>query len=117
MPVELNGDGSIGFLFLDKQSLSLYDFSGKVIYSKTLKETPDQMLQILPFGKEKLIELYSVAENKTILVRKDGSVFDLLLPAGYSLQTIGSFDENSGVFDILALSPEGFMSNFQVIMK
>jgi hypothetical protein len=75
------------------------------------------MLQILPFGKEKLIELYSVAENKTILVRKDGSVFDLLLPAGYSLQTIGSFDENSGVFDILALSPEGFMSNFQMIMK
>ena len=103
--------------FFDKQNLSLYDFSGSLIFSYPVRSIIDQAPKVLTIGNEKIIELYSTVENRTILVKKDGSIFDIILPARYSLLSIGTFDDKAGVSNILAIGSDGFLSNFQMIEK
>ncbi|HWS01394.1 MAG TPA: hypothetical protein VN249_12305, partial [Prolixibacteraceae bacterium] len=76
LPVDFTGDGNINFLFVDRQKLSLYDFAGKIIYSNDLNVSIDKMPALLNLGNEKLVELSSVSENQSILIKKDGSIFD-----------------------------------------
>jgi hypothetical protein len=102
---------------VDKQILSLYNFAGNLIFSLPLQGINNALPTILSLGSEKIIELHSATENRTILVRKDGSIFDTFLPEKYSLLTIGSFDNKTLVFNILAYSSDGFLSNFQMMAK
>ena len=117
LPAEVSEDGSHDYLFVDKQTLSLYDLAGNLIFSHPLQGINNPLPAIKPFGNERIIELYSAIENKTILVRKDGSIFDVFLPEKYSLLTIGSFNNKAYVSNILACSSDGFLSNFQMIAK
>ena len=76
LPVDFAGEGHLDFLFFDKQNLILYDFSGKPVFSHSVDATIDQPPSIFNFGDEKIIELNFMAENKTILIKKDGSIFN-----------------------------------------
>jgi hypothetical protein len=117
LPAEVSEDGNPDYLFVDKQILSLYNFAGNLIFSLPLQGINNALPTILSLGSEKIIELHSATENRTILVRKDGSIFDTFLPEKYSLLTIGSFDNKALVFNILAYSSDGFLSNFQMMAK
>jgi hypothetical protein len=95
----------------------LYDFTGKIIYSNELNVSIDKMPALLILGNERLVELSSVSENQSILVKKDGSIFDSFIPGKYSMPVIGSFNANSRVVSKLVCTPDGFLSNFQMIVK
>lgn len=116
LTADISGDGNSDYVFFDKQNLSLYDFSGSLIFSYPVPSLIDQTPKVLSIGNEKIIELYSTVENRTILVKKDGSIFDIILPAKCSLLSIGSFDDKAGVSNILAYASDGFLSNFQMIL-
>jgi len=117
LPVDLTGEGHIDFLFFDKQNLVRYDFSGEPIFSHTVDASIDQSPSIFNIGDEKVIELSSMAENKTILIKKDGSIFNIFLPGKFSLLTIGSFNANGDVVNLLVATSDGFLSNYQMIKK
>lgn len=110
-------NSGVDFVFFDNQSLSMSNFYGKQIFSFPVKVQIDHCPTLVNFGGEELIELYSASENRTILVRKDGSIFDAFLPDGSTLLSVGSFDEKAGIANILALTSEGFLANFQRIVK
>jgi len=117
LPVDFTGDGTVSFVYFDKKKVSLHDFAGNIISSHELNSSVDRRPVLFDTGDEKLIELYSVAENQTILLRRDGSIFDNFIPGKYSLPAIGSFHANSGVVNRLGITSDGFLSNFQMIVK
>ncbi len=117
LPVDFKGDGEVQFIFLDKKKMVCYDFSGHQIYSHLLELTADKIPTIITIGKEKVIEIYSEAENRTLLVRQDGSFFDNFLPERFTLPTEGTFDGQTGVVNRVGCTSDGFLSNYQMILK
>ena len=115
LPLVRTSDQGSDFLFLDKKNLSLSDYSGKIVFTHSLAVQPDQTPVQVVFGNKKLIEIHSISENKTILIKNDGSIFDVVVPESCSLLTVGSFDEKTGVQNILTSSADGFLSSFQMI--
>ena len=117
IPIDFNGDGSYQFFIVDKQTISMFDDSGKQIFTQSLKSQIDQAPSIISFKGEKMIELISSIENKTFLVRKDGSLFNNLLPLNCNLETIGFFNTNSRVCNLIATTKNGYLSNYQMIIN
>ena len=113
LPVDFYGDGNFQFLFVDNQTISLFDESGKEIFTKSQNFKIDHLPTPITFKGERLIELTSATENKTILVRKDGTLINNLLPSNFTLETIGIFNSGTGVCNIIAGTKEGYLSNFQ----
>ena len=117
LPVEFKKDGFQGFLFLDKQTVSLFNLTGKLIFTRLFKGLPDEPMALSVDADSELIEIYLITSNKAIFLRKDGSVFDANLPVGLTPLSIGSFNVNSGVSNLLAFTEDGFLTNFQIIGK
>jgi hypothetical protein len=63
---------------------------------------------------EKLIELYSANENSTILVRKEGSIFDNFQPGEFIQPVVGSLDEKGSTINWLVATADGFLANYQM---
>ncbi len=117
LPVELSVEGSTEFLFADQKNIALFDLSGNLIFKKEVNILMDTAPSLIKIGNERLIELYSAAESKAVILRSDGSNFIVLLPEKCSFQTIGLFDINSSVASLVAYSPDGALYNFQMIIK
>lgn len=115
MPMSTGGENV--FLFLDKHMISAYDFSGKLVFSNPVKGLSDESATLSADVSGEFIELYQFTANRSTLLRKDGSVFDTNLPDGYTLLTVGSFDDKSGASNVLSSDSAGFLSNFQMILK
>lgn len=113
LPVDFSGDGNFHFLFVDQQTISLFEETGRVIFTQSLDFKIDRLPTLISFEGEKFIELTSAAQNKTFLVRKDGSLFNTLLPSNCTLESIGIFNGGTGVCNIIAGTKEGYLSNFQ----
>jgi hypothetical protein len=116
-PVDFDGNGGVDFVFYDNRNLSRYDSSGKMFFSKSLEGTADQIPSVLKMYSEKIIEINSTTENWTILVRKDGSIFDGFQPGNYSLPVVGSFDGNGLTISLLVATKDGFLANYQLLKK
>ena len=117
IPVDFSGDGKYQFLIIDKQTITMLDDAGAQIFTQSLKSQIDQAPSIISFNGEKMIELTSSSENKTFLVRKDGSLFNNLLPLNSTFETMGFFNANSGVCNLIATTKNGYLSNFQKIIN
>ena len=116
LPVDNKSESDPDFLILDQQVLSRYEYSGNLIYTHPVQVKTDQAPALIVSEIEKMVELYSAADNRTFLVRKDGSVFDDFLPEEYSLLTIGSFNNKTSVRNMMASGSDGYLSNFQMIL-
>ena len=117
LPVDFNGDGEVRFIFAEKKKILCYDLSGHLIFSHVLDFTTDRFPSILTLGKEILVELYSEAENRTLLVRQDGSIFDNFLPERCTFPVQGTFEGQTGVVNRVGCTSDGFLSNYQMIVK
>lgn len=117
LPVDFKGNGDVQYIILDKKKMVCYDFSGHQIYSHLLEFSADKIPSIFTIGKEKLIEIYSEAENRTLLVRQDGSFFDNFLPERCTLPVQGTFEGQTGVVNRVGCTSDGFLSNYQMIVK
>ena len=115
LSAENKNENGPDFLILDQHVLSRYEYSGNLIGTYPVKVPTDQSQVLIVSENEKMVELYSAADNRTFLVRKDGSVFDVFLPEECSLLTIGSFNNKTSVRDVMASGSDGYLSNFQMI--
>ncbi len=109
--------GSSDFIFLDRDKLSRLDGYGKLISSRLLKEKLAGTPSISTDKKGEMVEIYCPETGKAFLVGKNGLILDSFLPASYNLLTIGSFDRGRDVSSVIACSQDGFLSNFQTILK
>ncbi len=100
-----------------KLARTFYDQYGKLNFSNTSQVLPGHAPTQFALGNEQLTELISPAENRTVMIRKDGSVLNLNLPAKYALQAIGTFNDTTHVSAVLGYSADGYLSNFQLILK
>ncbi len=114
-PVEFAGNEGADFLFCDNQNLTCYNMTGKLNFSIPLKVPMELAPTVLTICGEQLIELNSMAENSTILVRKDGSIFNKFQPGKYSLPVVGTFDEKASTIDWLVATPDGYLANYQMM--
>jgi hypothetical protein len=116
LPVDNKSKSGSDFLILDQQVLSRYEYSGNLIFTHPVKVQRDQAPAQIVSENENMVELYSATDNRTFLIRKDGSVFDNFLPEECSLLTIGSFNNKTSVRNMMASGSDGYLSNFQMIL-
>ena len=116
-PVEVVGDGMTSFLFADNQRIALFDFTGKKLFSTEAGFEIDQMPFLIRIGIEKLLVINSFIENRTILVRKDGSIFNNFPAEKVMFYASGSFRNQEGVIDLVGTEKDRFLLNFQIYVK
>lgn len=116
LAADLNGTGNSDFIIYDKKKLYRFDQSGREIFTIDVPYAVDQLPILKIFGEERLIVLNSNSENRSILVRKDGSFFNSFQNQN-TLQSIGCFDERSRVENWITWSSDGIMSNYQMVLK
>ncbi|MEK7720363.1 MAG: hypothetical protein AAB347_12320 [Bacteroidota bacterium] len=117
IPVDFSGDGRIDFLYSDKQKIARYDSSGKKIFAVEVDANIDQPPVLLNVGGEIIIVLVSKVDKRSILVRKDGSIFDNFQSDKFMPPVLGYFDDKVDVVNWLVAAPEGFLSNYQMMIK
>ncbi|MCX6221301.1 MAG: hypothetical protein NTZ69_09945, partial [Bacteroidia bacterium] len=117
IPVDFSGDGRIDFLFSDKQKLARYDASGEKIFAVDVEANIDQPPVLLNVGGEEMIVLVSKVDKRSILVRKDGSIIDNFQPYKSMPPALGYFNDKGDVANWLVAAPEGFLSNYQMLLK
>ncbi len=108
--------GNEDFLVCDKRRLSRFDSTGKLVFAIEVPFVVDQTPSIYKIGQMVLICLTSNAENRSILLSSDGSVFNKEL-SGNILLAIGAFDELDQVGSLIEWVPEGFLSNYQMRLQ
>ena len=64
-----------------------------------------------------MILLVSKIDKRSILVRKDGSIFDNFKPDKLMPPILGYFDDKVDIVNWLVAAPEGFLSNYQMLLK
>ncbi len=96
---------------------SMYGASGNVLFADILPVPEENAPVQFALGSEKLSGLGSDAGNGTFLVRSDGSKLSVNLPARYSVLAVGAFNGNTIVSDVLGYSADGYLSNFQMLLK
>ncbi|MCK9411844.1 MAG: hypothetical protein M0Q53_06060 [Prolixibacteraceae bacterium] len=117
LPVDFSGEGMIDFLYSDRQRLARYDASGKTIFDIKLDVNTDQPPLVIDHGGNKLIVLASRSDKKGILLKKDGSIFDRFQPDEVMPPFEGYFKDREDVVNWLVSSPEGYISNYQILLK
>jgi hypothetical protein len=108
--------GNEDFLVCDKRRLSRFDSTGKLVFAIEVPFVVDQTPSIYKIGQMVLICLTSNAENRSILLSSDGSVFNKEL-SGNILLAVGAFDELDQVGSLIEWVPEGFLSNYQMRLQ
>jgi hypothetical protein len=117
IPVDFSGEGRMDFLFCDKQKVARYDASGKMIFDLKLDMNIDQPPVLLDHGAEKIIVLTSNVDNRSILLRKDGTIIDIFQQDKGIPPVQGYFNDKGDVVNLLVASPEGYLSNYQIQLK
>jgi hypothetical protein len=116
-PIYKKLEGISDFLFYDQQMLSMYDFTGNLLYSRPVKNFTGNNVRLTADKSENFIELCSVSENRSVFFKSDCSIIDTFVPNDCRLLTMGSFYKNSSVKNILGLTQDGLLANFQIEFK
>ncbi len=111
LPVDQSGN--VDFLVCDTRQLSRFDSSGRLVFAIEVPFVVDQPPSFYHIGQMVLIGLTSNAENRSILLSSDGTVFDKNL-SGNRLMAVGAFDGQDQVVNLVEWKPEGFLSNYQM---
>ena len=112
---DLNRDGKYDLIYLDGDSLSVFDLAGKSIFKEKFKNSLDSPPQVYAFsGNSKKIGVVNSAENRVYLFNIDGSIYDGFPLDGNSPFSIGFFNRDSRRFNLVTGSSDGFLNNYLV---
>jgi len=112
---DLNRDGKYDFIYLDGDSLSVFDFAGKPIFKKKFKNPLNSPPQVYTFsGSSKKIGVVNPTENRVYLFNIDGSSYEGFPLDGNSQFSIGFFNRDSRRFNLVVGSSDGFLNNYLV---
>lgn len=112
---DLENDGHRNLIYLDGDSLSVFDFEGKPIFTKKLKGVFDIAPQVYTFpGNRKKIGVVNTGDNQVYLLNSDGSIYGGFPLEGHSGFNIGFLNHDSRHFNLIVGSPDGFLNNYFV---
>jgi hypothetical protein len=112
---DLNNDGHNELIYLDGDSLSVYDDAGKLIFTKKFKNPLDSPPQIYTFpSKIKKIGVVNTVENQVYLFNSDGSAYEGFPLEGNSGFNMGFFNRDNRHFNLIVGSKDDFLYNYFV---
>ena len=102
-------------IFLDGDSLVVYDGTGNKIFTKKFNNSIDlpPLLYTFP-DKNRKIGIIDRAENKIYLFNSDGSICNGFPLEGNSGFALGIFGRESGQFNLVTGTSDGYLNNYQL---
>lgn len=111
---DINGDKLPDYIYLDDNTLCLYDHDGTSLFSQKLEQKSDQRPVVVDISGENKIGVVSTEGNLIYLFNRDGSLSDNFPLEGNSPINIGAFNKNVSVRNLIAGSADGFLNNYEI---
>jgi len=112
---DLNNDGLPEYIYLDGDSLKVYNSDGKLIFSKKYPNSIDiaPVVYDVP-EKGRKIGVVDRNNNQVYLYNSDGSDYNGFPVEGNSGFDIGVFNPGSGRFNLIVGTADGYLNNYSI---
>lgn len=111
---DVNADGKSDYIYLDQNTLYVYDHDGKKIFEKSFKENISQKPVYYHFSyTDRKIGVVS-DENKIYLINNNGDSYKGFPVEGSTQFTIGYFDITTSRFNLIVGGRNNFLYNYAV---
>lgn len=111
---DVTGDNKPDYIYFDNNSLSVFDNSGKELFSRTFDQKIDLPPYVVSVGALKKIGIVSSSSNQVFLLNGDGSQYGNIPVEGNSPFNVGSFGKNSNGLNLIVGSADGFLNNYLI---
>ena len=110
----MTGDNLADYIYFDNNILSVFDNSGKELFTKTFEQTIELPPYVVSVGTLKKIGIVLSSSNQVMLFNGDGSQYGNVPMEGNSPFNIGSFGKNAKGLNLIVGSADGFLNNYQI---
>ena len=112
---DVNGDGNNDFIFLDADKLSVFNQSGKELFSQKFKESMLPTVIYFHFSaRDRKLGVVSAESSQIYLINGDGSLYKGFPLKGVTPFSIGRFAGSKSTFNLIAGSSTGYVLNYAV---
>jgi mRNA-degrading endonuclease YafQ of YafQ-DinJ toxin-antitoxin module len=112
---DINADGKSDYIFLDNNTLYVFDNNGENIFTKKIDGNISQRPVYYHFShSNRKIGLVSETEEKIYLVNNNGELYKNFPLEGRTLFSIGYFDLTSSRFNLIVGGRNNFLYNYAV---
>ncbi|QQS49802.1 MAG: DUF3352 domain-containing protein [Bacteroidota bacterium] len=112
---DVNADGKNDYIFLDNNSLQVFDHQGKSLFRKDFKSEITEKPVYYHFSyTNRKIGLVSVKDEKIFLVNNNGELYKDFPLEGRTLFSIGYFDVSTNSFNLIVGGRNNFLYNYAV---
>jgi|GEM_PF-819753 len=112
---DLNDDNQREYIFLDGNTLTVYNSNGKTIFSKNYLNKIDVSPEIILIpGKGKKLGIVDRKQNQIYFYNPDGSDYEGFPVEGNSVFSFGAFNSVNHRFNLLAATPDGYLNNYSL---
>jgi len=110
---DLDGDGTLEFIFLDGSELTVLNENGRRIFNRKLNSSAQHPPTIYTFAADlKMVGITDAATNRIFLYGTDGKLHPGFPLQGNTEFTIGKLSENADGFNLLVGSEGGKLYNY-----
>ncbi len=110
---DLDGDGTLEFIFLDGSELTVLNENGRRIFNRKLNSSAQHPPTIYTFAADlKMVGITDAATNRIFLYGPDGKLHPGFPLQGNTEFTIGKLSENADGFNLLVGSEGGKLYNY-----
>jgi hypothetical protein len=111
---DITGDNLPDYIYFDNNILSVFDNSGKELFSKAFEQTIELPPYVVSVGTLNKIGIVSSSTNQVMLFNSDGSQYRDIPIEGNSPFNVGSFGKSANGLNLIVGSADGFLNNYQV---
>jgi hypothetical protein len=115
VPADLDGNGSLEYVFADGKKLLILASDGKKIGEHTFNDVISEIPEICQMGAGgKKIGVVIKGENKAYLVEKNGSVVKGLPLDGDSGLVLSKFNDSNSWYNLIVASQGNMLTNYRI---
>jgi hypothetical protein len=112
---DLNGDGKMEYVFLDRNKLSVYNSKNMCLFTYTFNETVNTRPILYQFSSgDRKLGVVCQNENLIYLFNKDGKLYEGFPLQGNTPFSIGNFGDSLSRFNLVVGSKDNFLYNYRV---
>lgn len=113
--VDIDGNGSLEYLFAEGKKLTAFASDGKKLFDRTFPDTITETPFVCTFLPEiNKIGVVVGGENKIYLLEKNGSITWGFPLAGNTSFVLGKFNDSSSYYNLLVGNEDGTVVNYKV---
>ncbi len=112
---DLNGDGKMEYIFLDRNRLSVYTSDENRLFTYTFNESPHTRPVYYQFSsRDRKFGVVCQKENQIYLFNSDGKLYEGFPLQGNTPFSIGNFGDSLSRFNLVVGSRDNFLYNYRV---